>query len=99
MSVAATVPFGSVSDGERVRRAEDLPGETEAGEPVIETVSAKDGKAILTEKLHPVTTLQFIALAVAAHLLEVDLVSKARAGTHASKISLGRRYSGYTRNI
>lgn len=39
-SVAATVPFGSVVDGERVRRAEDLPGSAGSGADEIETVSA-----------------------------------------------------------
>jgi len=39
-SVAATVPFGSVSSGERVRRAEDLPGSGADGTDEIETVSA-----------------------------------------------------------
>jgi len=40
MSVAATVPFGAVSSGRRVRRAEDLPTETGDGSEEIETVSA-----------------------------------------------------------
>ncbi len=39
-SVAATVPFGSVSLGRRVRRAEDLPGAAGSGTEEIETVSA-----------------------------------------------------------
>lgn len=39
-SVAATVPFGSVSSGKRVRRAEDLPGLAGDGTDEIETVSA-----------------------------------------------------------
>jgi len=39
-SVAATVPFGNVSSGEAVRRAEDLPGSGASGEDEIEAVSA-----------------------------------------------------------
>ncbi len=39
-SVAATVPFGSVSSGQGVRRAEDLPGAAAGGAEEIETVSA-----------------------------------------------------------
>jgi len=40
VSVAATVPFGSVRSGRLVRRAEDLPGAAGSGEEEIETVSA-----------------------------------------------------------
>jgi len=39
-SVAATVPFGAVASGERVRRAEDLPGLAGDGTDEIETISA-----------------------------------------------------------
>jgi predicted permease len=39
-AVAATVPFGAISNGESVRRAEDLPGVGADGTDVIETVSA-----------------------------------------------------------
>ncbi len=39
-SVAATVPFGTVSSGQRVRRAEDLPGSDSDGIDEIETVGA-----------------------------------------------------------
>jgi predicted permease len=39
-SVAATVPFGTVSSGRRVRRAEDLPGSGSDGTDEIETVGA-----------------------------------------------------------
>jgi len=39
-SVAATVPFGSVSSGQSVRRAEDLPGTAAGGADEIETVGA-----------------------------------------------------------
>lgn len=39
-SVAATVPFGSISSGRRVRRAEDLAGPAGGGGEEIETVSA-----------------------------------------------------------
>jgi len=40
-SLAATVPFGSVSNGEAVRRAEDLPGSADDGTNAIATVSAR----------------------------------------------------------
>lgn len=39
-SVAAIVPFGNISSGRRVRRAEDLPGAAGSGAEEIETVSA-----------------------------------------------------------
>jgi predicted permease len=40
MSFAGTVPYGNVSDGRRVRRAEDLPAPSGSGAGEIETVSA-----------------------------------------------------------
>ena len=40
-SVAGTVPYGNVSDGRSVRRAEDLPATSPDGDDQIETVSAR----------------------------------------------------------